>query len=231
MSESNWPRIRPVGDAAVIVEFGDRIDPAVNRQVHALAQLLRRDPPAGVGEAVPTYCTLLVHYDPLALGYEQAAGWIQERLADATVQPAPEPRRVEIPTVYGGEFGLDLPFVAQHAGLSEAEVVRIHSSREYLVYMMGFTPGFPYLGGMDDAIAVPRLEVPRTLVRAGSVGIAGKQTGVYSVDSPGGWRLIGFTPLVLFDPAAAAPVRLSAGDLVRFVPISAEELDRANQRP
>ena len=224
MTKSNWPRIRPVGDAAVIVEFGDRIDPEINRLVHGLAARLRQEPPAGLGEAVPTYCTLLVHYDPFVLGYEQAAGWIQTRLAGLSDLPAPAPRRVEIPTVYGGEYGPDLAFVAAHAGLPEAEVIRIHSSRDYLVYMMGFTPGFPYLGGMDEAIAVPRLEKPRTLVPAGSVGIGGKQTGVYSVDSPGGWRLIGYTPLKLFDPGAEPPARLAAGDLVRFVPVSPRSL-------
>ncbi len=230
MSEMDGSRVRPVGDSAVMIEFGDRIDLEINRQVHALARRLGRDPLPGVGEAVPTYCTLLVHYDPARLTYAQVEAWVRDRMGGSDAAAMSDPRRVEIPTVYGGEYGPDLADVAEHAGMTEAEVIRIHSGAEYPVFMMGFTPGFPYLGGMDERIAAPRLEKPRTLVRAGSVGIAGKQTGVYSVDSPGGWRLIGYTPRKLFDPTAENPVLLAAGDIVRFVPISVEELDHAHPR-
>ncbi len=128
-----------------------------------------------------------------------------------------EPRRVEVPVVYGGEFGPDLEFVARHNGLSPEEVIRRHTARDYPVYLVGFTPGFPYLGGLDETIAAPRLSSPRPRVPAGSVGIAGQQTGIYSVDSPGGWRLIGWTPLRLFDPLRHPPALLAPGDVVRFV--------------
>jgi KipI family sensor histidine kinase inhibitor len=134
-----------------------------------------------------------------------------------------QPRRVEIPTIYGGEYGPDLDFVAQYHHLTPAEVIRIHSGVDYPVYMLGFIPGFAYLGGLDAAIATPRLDQPRTRIPAGSVGIAGAQTGVYPLDTPGGWRIIGRTPLRLFDPLADPPALLSPGDIVRFIPVSEEE--------
>ena len=143
-------------------------------------------------------------------------------LADA---PVPAPRVVEIPTAYGGDFGPDLPFVASHNGLSEADVVSIHAGADYLVYMMGFSPGFPYLGGMSERIATPRLTTPRTVIPAGSVGIAQAQTGVYPVESPGGWQLIGRTPIPLFDASRHPPVIVEPGDSIRFVPIGADEYD------
>lgn len=215
----NWPRYKPVGDAALAVEFGDAIDPAINRQVHALAYLLNRDPLTGFREAVPTYCALLVHYDPLLADDEEVAAWVADKVArTGTASPAP-PRRVEIPTVYNG---LDLDFVARHNHLSVDDVIRIHSGAEYVVYMMGFTPGFAYLGSLEAAIATPRLETPRALVRAGSVGIAGRQTGIYPIDSPGGWRIIGQTGLSLFDLTRNPPFLLAPGDAVRFVPTHAE---------
>ena len=215
----NWPRYKPVGDSALAVEFGDEIDPAINRQVHALAYLLNHDPLTGFREAVPTYCALLVHYDPLLADYDAVLTWVADQVARIeTASPAP-PRRVEIPTVYNGP---DLDFVARHNHLSVDDVIRIHSAAEYVVYMMGFTPGFAYLGSLEAAIATPRLETPRTLVRAGSVGIAGRQTGIYPIDSPGGWRIIGQTRLSLFDLTRDPPFLLAPGDVVRFVPTNVE---------
>jgi KipI family sensor histidine kinase inhibitor len=213
----NAPTFSPAGDSAILVSFGSQIDLQVNRRVHALAGLLRAAGLAGLGEAVPGYTTLLVNYDPLVLEYEQALAAVQAQASRAVELALPPARRVEVPVYYGGEFGPDLDFVARHSGLRAAEVVRIHAAGEYPVYFIGFTPGFPYLGGLDERIAAPRLETPRPLVRAGSVGIAGQQTGIYSVDSPGGWRLIGWTPLALFDPAADPPARLAPGDVVKFV--------------
>lgn len=215
-----FPSFAPCGDSALLVTLGDRIDLGLNRQAHALARRLQGASLPGLGEAVPGYATLLVHYDPLLLGYEQALDWVQEqaRLAqqdgDAALPPL---RRVDVPVIYGGAHGPDLEFVAAHCGLSPEEVVRRHTARDYPVYLIGFAPGFPYLGGLDETIAAPRLPSPRLRAPAGSVGIAGAQTGIYSVDSPGGWRLIGWTPLRLFDPARQPASLLAPGDVVRFV--------------
>ncbi|MFL7794867.1 MAG: 5-oxoprolinase subunit PxpB [Anaerolineae bacterium] len=216
------PRFLLAGDAALVVEFGDAIDLAINRRVHALARALAENPLPGLGEAVPSYRSLLVHYDPLQLAHVEAEAFVTEMLQRCEDAPLPEPRLVEIPTVYGGEHGPDIGFVAERNGLTVAEVVRLHSEASYTVYMLGFTPGFPYLGGLPDALATPRLETPRQRVSAGSVGIAGAQTGVYPLATPGGWRLIGWTPAVLFDPTRTPPALLQPGDLVRFVPIEEE---------
>ncbi|RLC64376.1 MAG: allophanate hydrolase [Chloroflexi bacterium] len=217
------PRFLLAGDAALVVEFGDEISPEVNHRVHVLAHALEQNPFPGLGEAVPTYRSLLVHYDPLCLSFEEAKTFVLDVLGKCEEIPLPEPRLVEIPTVYGGEFGPDTEFVAEHNGLSVEEVVRLHSGATYTVYMLGFTPGFTYLGGLPEALATPRLPTPRKLVPAGSVGIAGSQTGMYAITTPGGWRLIGRTPATLFDPARIPPTLLRPGDRVRFVPISAEE--------
>ena len=212
-----FPTFFPSGDAALLVTLGDTIDLATNRYAHALAAALAERPLPGLGEAVPGYATLLVHYDPLALDYDQVLEWVQARLSEASSALLPEPRRIEVPVFYGGEHGPDLEFVAQHNHLSPEEVVRRHTARDYPVYLEGFTPGFPYLGGLDETIAAPRLPSPRLRVPAGSVGIAGQQTGIYPVDSPGGWRLIGWTPRQLFDPQRSPPALLAPGDVVRFV--------------
>jgi inhibitor of KinA len=217
------PRFLLAGDAALVVEFGDAIDPAINRRVHALARALAENPLPGLGESVPSYRSLLVHYDPLHLSLSEVKSFVAEALQMCDDVPLLEPRLVEIPTVYGGEHGPDIGFVAEHNGLTVDEVIRLHSEVTYTVYMLGFTPGFPYLGGLPDALATPRLETPRQRVPAGSVGIAGVQTGVYPLATPGGWRLIGWTPVVLFDPARTPPASLHPGDRVRFVPVAAKE--------
>jgi inhibitor of KinA len=217
------------GDAALVVEFGDRIDPALNRRVRELCLAVDRARPDGVRDLVPTYRSLLVNYDPMVTTFDALRARlsaIETRLAST---PAPPPRVVEVPTSYGGEFGPDLPFVARHAGLTEDEVVSIHASADYLVYMMGFSPGFTYLGGMSERIAAPRLKTPRTAIPAGSVGIAQQQTGIYPVESPGGWQLIGRTPVILFDPTRHPPVVVEAGDYIRFVPVTRDEYDRIQE--
>jgi inhibitor of KinA len=217
------PRFLLAGDTALVVEFGQAlgtsaIDLEINRRVHALARALVEHPLPGLGEAVPSYRSLLVHYDPLYLSHAEVEAYVAEALRGCEDTPLPEPRLVEIPTVYGGERGPDIGFVAEHNGLTVADVIRLHAEATYTVYMLGFTPGFPYLGGLPDALATPRLETPRKRVPAGSVGIAGTQTGVYPLATPGGWRLIGWTPVVLFDPTRTPPALLQPGDRVRFVP-------------
>ena len=212
------PRLLLAGDSALVVEFGDEISQEVNRKVHALADALGKSSLPGLGAAVPTYRSLLVHYDPLRLSCDEVKAFVSEVLKECEERPPPKPRVVEVPVVYGDEFGPDIEFVAEHNGLSVEEVISLHSDATYTVYMLGFAPGFAYLGGMPEAIAAPRLETPRTLAPAGSVGIAGEQTGIYPIATPGGWRLIGRTPLKLFDPERDPPTLLKAGDLVRFVP-------------
>ena len=210
--------LKPLGDSALLVQLGDEIHPALNARVHALNALLQ-DPIHGILETVPAYSTLLIHYDPLTLTFDQVAHWVRDKMTQLDDSFHRAPRRLEVPVRYGGASGPDLETVAVSKGISPADVIRIHSEREYTVYMMGFTPGFPYLGTLDERLIMPRMETPRTLVKAGSVAIAGSQTGIYPLDSPGGWHLIGWTPLKLFDPASETPFLFSPGDRVRFIPI------------
>jgi KipI family sensor histidine kinase inhibitor len=217
------PRFLVAGDAALVVEFGDAIDPAINRRVRGLFLAVDGAHLDGVRDLVPTYRSLLVSYDPLQTTFAALGERLSNLAARLDDTPPLAPRVVEIPTAYGGTFGPDLPFVASHNGLTEDEVVAIHSGTDYLVYMMGFSPGFAYLGGMSERIAAPRLETPRTAIPAGSVGIAQLQTGIYPVESPGGWRLIGRTPVSLFDPSRNPPVVVDAGNLIRFVPIAPDD--------
>ena len=212
-------RYQPVGDSTLLVVFDDRIDLAVNRRVHALWHVLQQEPLTGFIESVPAYCTLLVHFDLLLTNYKEVLNWVTKCVSASQDAIPVESRLVEIPTVYGGEDGPDLDFVADYHHISPEDVIRIHTGAVYQVYMLGFTPGFAYLGGMDPAIAAPRLAKPRTCVPAGSVGIAGEQTGVYPLETPGGWRIIGRTPLRLFDLLAEPPVCLAPGDEVRFIPV------------
>ena len=208
------PQLIPFGDSALLIKFGDEIDLSINQRVHALDALLRMREIPGVIETVPAYATLLVYYDPLTLTFDQIVKRVRTEMAWVKENISRKPRRVEVPVRYGGE---DLDFVAAHHHISSREVINIHSGRDYTVYMMGFTPGFAYMGKLYDAISTPRLETPRVRVEAGSVGIAGAQTGIYPIASPGGWRIIGRTSLRLFDLTADPPFLFSPGDLVRFV--------------
>lgn len=205
----------PLSDSSLILHLGETIDPLINRRVHLLAAALALDPPPGLLETVPGYASLTIHYDPLRLTHAEAAGWLAAHLDLATVTASRPPRTIEVSVTYDGP---DLDFVAAHCRLTLAEVIRFHSETKYSVYMMGFTPGFPYLGILPEALHVPRLAAPRPKVPAGSVAIAGMQTGVYPVDSPGGWRLIGRTALTLFDPTREPPFLFAPGDTVRFIP-------------
>ncbi len=230
-------RLYPLGDAAVVLEFGDHISPATHRAIADFSARLARQPFAGLREVVPAFTTLTVYYDPWLVSdggqlppYETVAAALRERLA-AVGPPAAAAGAglVEIPVCYGGAWGPDLAFVARHTGLATDEVIARHAAPDYLVHMIGFAPGFPYLGGLDAGLATPRLAQPRPRVPAGTVGIAGPQTGIYSLPTPGGWQLIGRTPLRLFDTAWAAPSLLRAGQHLRFVPISAAEYARTQQ--
>jgi inhibitor of KinA len=207
------------GDRGLMVEFGDRIDPAINARVRSLDSSLRRRPVRGVIETIPTYRSLAVVYDPLETDFETLLERVRSRVEQGVEATEPPSRLVTVPACYGGEQGPDIAFVAERGRMTVPQVIEIHSAAEYLVYMIGFTPGFPYLGGLDERLAAPRLEIPRKLVPAGSVGIAGNQTGIYPMESPGGWRLIARTPLRLFDPGRQNPVLLGSGDRVRFKPI------------
>ena len=218
-------RILPCGDSAASVRFEEKIAIETHREVMAFARAVERAAIPGVVELVPSYCALTVLFDPLALSFDELGQMLSILTPDGAAEEE-ESGVVELPVCYGGEFGPDLDFVAQRAGLSLEETIRIHSSVDYPVYMLGFTPGFPYLGGMDERLASPRLDVPRTLVAAGSVGIAGAQTGVYPVASPGGWRLIGRTPARLYDPVREEPFLLRAGQRLRFKPIDGAEFRR-----
>ena len=199
------PTVLPAGDSALVAEYGDVVDAGVNTRVRQLQRVLETGAPRGVIELVPTYRSLMVHYDPLALSYDAASAWIVEAAARVSDQCPAEARTVDIPVLYGGEEGPDLADVAAMAGLREEDVVGLHASGAYLVFLFGFMPGFPYLGGLPPRLATPRLDTPRTVVPAGSVGIAGHQTGIYPTESPGGWRLIGRTPVRLFDPLRTPP--------------------------
>ncbi|GHU73917.1 allophanate hydrolase [Clostridia bacterium] len=228
---NNYPRFLPAGERALVVEFGDTIDPAVNAKVVELEASLASKPITGVLETTASYRSLLIMFDPMRLSDRSLKRQLSRRiralpLTDAASIPN---SIVEIPVCYGGEFGLDLMDAAAHTGFSIEEVVCRHAQPVYRVYMIGFMPGFPYLGGLDSALTTPRLATPRALIPAGSVGIGGNQTGVYPLDSPGGWRLIGRTPKKLYDPNSSSPVLLSAGLGVRFRPISIEEF-RAIER-
>ena len=213
------PKIVPMGDSAVLVQLGTEIDLATNQRVHRLSALLNSSPLVGVIETVPAYATLLIHYDPLALSFTQVKSYLKEKMIQVDDRASQKPRQIEVPTTYGGEYGIDLESVARHCGLQIQDVIRIHSEKLYTVFMMGFTPGFPYMGKLDDTIVMPRLETPRTRVPAGTVAIAGSQTGIYPIDSPGGWQLIGWTPLRLFNPGSESPFLFSPGDEVKFIPV------------
>ena len=221
------PTISPVGDRAISIDFGQVIDPTINRHIRQTIERIKELQLEGIIELVPTYCALLVEYDAMLYSYSEICNIIESTLEKGMTDTTNElVTVVEVPTVYGGEFGPDLSFVASHNHLSEDEVISIHSGTDYLVYMLGFIPGFTYLGGMDSRIATPRLSSPRTLIPAGSVGIAGEQTGTYPSDSPGGWQIIGRTPVTMYDMSKAQAALLKAGDYVRYVPIDESEFHR-----
>jgi inhibitor of KinA len=207
----------PVGDRALLVEFGNTISLDVNQKVHILNRAIYQRELQSVEECVPTYSSLLVYYNPLKTSYEQLVFRLRDlegRLGEFSVST--RKRVIEVPVVYGSKYGPDLDYVAKHHGLDKEDVIRLHSERKYTVYMIGFIVGFPYLGEVADEIATSRLKTPRLRVPAGSVGIAEKQTGIYPCESPGGWQIIGRTPLKFFDARRDPPALIHPGDIVKF---------------
>ena len=226
----------PLAEDALLLRFGQVIDPKINGRVHAAAARLRASALPGIVEIAPAYATLLLRFDPRV--YEKRSGSfcraVQSVLATPSKQNEPDPfsgREIEIPVCYGGAHGPDLEEVAEHAGLDPQQVIERHAAREYTVAMLGFAPGFPYLLGLDRALHTPRRVTPRTRVPAGSVAIGGAQTGIYPRELPGGWMLIGRTPLVLFDPQRDPPCLLAPGDRVRFRPMDAGEFIARSKTP
>ena len=213
-------RVRTAGDTLLLVEWDAAIDPEVNRRVIAVAERLRRRVRRGVRDIVPAYRSIGIHYDPLLTDLPALERVIAEEASHEVDAAADgETRLVEIPVRYGGRHGPDLQSVAEWAGCSTAEVVERHAGRVYRVYMLGFVPGFAYLGRVDPSIAAPRRRVPRDRVPRGAVGIGGEQTAVYPAATPGGWQLIGQTSLVMFEPGREQPSLLRPGDCVRFIPV------------
>lgn len=220
-----YPQIKPAGDRAVMMILGDAIDEGINRRVVALGRKVAGSGRLDILEVVPAFASLLVYYDPLLTGYNEIVRVLAAIASDLNVAAEGAARIVEIPVCYGGSYGEDLPFVAKHTGMSEQEVIELHCSRDYRIYMLGFLPGFPYLGGLDKRLATPRLDNPRIRIPAGSVGIGGNQTGIYPLESPGGWQLIGRTPLCLYRPERGGEIPYDVGDLIRFIPISIQTFE------
>jgi inhibitor of KinA len=219
-TQLNLPKFSPIGDAAMLLNLSAEISLPVNRRIQALDACLRRKPLEGILEWVPAYTSMLVYYDPAVLDFFQTKSLMEACLNEIGQDAEPQPKQIIIPVCYGDEDGPDLAWLAGHHGISPSNVVKLHSKSIYRVGMMGFTPGFAYLMGLDPNLATPRRESPRTHVPAGSVGIAGSQTGIYPMASPGGWQLIGRTEAMLYDPERDRPFLLSPGDEIQFVPLA-----------
>jgi KipI family sensor histidine kinase inhibitor len=230
-TNGNGITLRPAGDAAISVDVGDRIDLDINRRVHAIARkVIKRLSHVTRLEVNPGYAALLVSYDPAQATFEEVADAIREAAA-ACAHAAGPVFRFTLPVCYGGDLGPDIADVAANHSLTAKEVVERHTARDYPIFCLGFSPGFPFLGDIDPLLVTPRLETPRARVPAGSVAIGGGQTGVYPTSTPGGWRLIGRTPLILFDVRRNPPVPYRPGDVIRFRPIDREEYERLLAAP
>ena len=222
-------RILTAGDSSILIEFGKEISPEINQKIAATVQLIKDQQIEGVVDVIPAFCSLLINYDPRVVLYDQICERMKG-LANMDAKTGAGSKRIfEIPVCYGGKYGPDIDTIADNAGLSVEEVIKIHSSKDYLIYMLGFLPGFCYLGGLDERIHTPRLANPRIKIPAGSVGIGGSQTGIYPLDSPGGWQLMGMTPVKTYNPARETPILVQAGDYIRFVSISEQEYARIKE--
>lgn len=215
--------IVPLGDLAIRVCFGNEISEEVHRGVQQFLRNFEEEALTGIVECVPAYTTVVIYYLPAKISYKHLVENVQTIYLSSKETPEPERLVYTIPVYYGGETGPDLSFIASYNQISEQEVIQIHANNEYLIYMMGFMPGFPYLGGLSKKIHAPRLESPRARVAAGSVGIGGEQTGIYPAEVPSGWRIIGITPITLFHLDNDPPALLSTGNYVKFVPVEYEE--------
>jgi len=222
----NYYTIKPSGDCAVVIEFGNEISEEINNRVAILKASIEKAQIAGIIECIPTYRSLSVLYSPLDMGFEELKKRIDAFIENAGPSTQMSSKVYLVPVCYGGQYGPDLQNVGSLNKMSIEEVISTHVSVDYRIYMIGFTPGFPYLGGMSESIATPRLKKPRTKIYAGSVGIAGKQTGIYPIDSPGGWQIIGRTPLKLFDINRKEPILLESGNYIRFIEIDLQEYKR-----
>ena len=217
------PLLLTAGDQSLMVQLGDSIELKTNMKVHGLVRAMESQSVEGVLDLIPGYSSVLINYDPLVISEQELkerVNSIARKVRGGDLNPK---RTIQIPTLYGGEYGPDLSEVSRYSGLPEEEVIILHSEVSYTVYMIGFSPGFPYLGGMTSRIACPRLSTPRTEIPAGSVGIAESQTGIYPMASPGGWQLIGRTPIDMFNSDKIPPSVLDAGDLVKFTPLGSEQ--------
>ncbi|MGN7415653.1 5-oxoprolinase subunit PxpB [Paenibacillus sp. SAF-068] len=215
--------LSPLGETALIIDCGNRLSDAVQRRVMSVCALLEKGTLPAMIEWVPSYTSVTLFYDPFISPYPELCGTLLQLLNQMKESVQDKSRTVTIPVCYGGECGPDLDYVASEHGLTSEDVIAIHTSGDYLVHMIGFAPGFPYLGGLSERIATPRRATPRIRVEAGTVGIGGQQTGIYPVDTPGGWQCIGRTPLRLFRPGEKVPSLLAAGDRVRFEQITMQE--------
>ena len=231
---------KQLGDTAIIIQFGSEITPEIHAKVKAFTNVLEEKPFYGFIECVPAFTSVTVYYDPFLVlqnrklsdgttNTESVSQLVSSYLKGVTkkllLEEVNQSRKIEIPVCYGGEYGPDLEAVASYHDLTVNEVIKIHSEKEYAVYMIGFAPGFPYLGGMSEKIATPRKSTPRLTIPEGAVGIAGKQTGIYPISTPGGWQIIGRTPYSLFNASKYPPSLLQSGDVIKFVPITTTEYE------
>lgn len=223
-------RFLMAGDSALVAEFGNAISPVINARIRAFNIALEQAKLPGILELLPTYRSVMIQYDPMVIGTEALKAKLSAIAKNLDSIAIPPASVVELPVLYGGEMGPDLAFVAEHAGITPDEVIQLHTEPEYLIYMLGFTPGFTYLGGLNEKIHTPRLTQPRVKIPGGSVGIAGSQTGVYPIDSPGGWQLIGRTPVKLYDPNRAEPILPRAGQYIKFRAVDQAEFDEISRQ-
>jgi inhibitor of KinA len=214
---------RLMGDRGLLLEFGDEISSEVNEKVRRMTLAIQAESVEGIVEIVPTYRSLLILYNSLILSFVDLKKRLERIEKGLQQTPFPEPKLTRIPALYGGSYGPDLEEVAKYHQISPEEVIRLHCSKPYFIYMIGFMPGFPYMGELPEALITPRLKTPRLSVPAGSVAIAQRQTGIYPMESPGGWQIIGRTPVKLFNPEREPPALLQIGDHVQFFPISEKE--------